>query len=98
MRMFCAFLLLVSLTVSAGAKEVARYTASDSAALSLTDVQDGCPDGTNRFFYIGPARPKPVPGCWFELHDHIWLWDVEGEVHGAGREVFKWAIDSKDSI
>ena len=88
MRSLVVTALAVCLVAPVVSKTLA-HVRTDAEALILTDVKDGCPDGTSVGVWGGRGF-EPVTGCWFEAHGVVWIAFADGEKRGYPKSAFRW--------
>jgi hypothetical protein len=56
--------------------------------LRLYDDKAACPAGTSLARWT--QREGEVEGCWFSMHDRVWIFWNDGDHHGIPRQAFRF--------
>jgi hypothetical protein len=81
MRKNAALFALAALVAGAAAAREVGSIAGNGAGIVLFDDRRDCPEGTASALYLDANGP--VRGCWFDLHDHVWMWFQDGDTYGV---------------
>jgi hypothetical protein len=84
-----AVVLLAALAAGAACAKEVGSIAGRGAGIVLFDDRMGCPEGTTSALYLD-SRLK-VRGCWFEAHEHVWLWFEDGDTYGIPKRLITFA-------